>query len=71
MTYTKLINEIQDLPYEEKKNLRDILEKYLIDERRDDIYRNFQDSSQELSEGKVKFTDDIDVTPRLNTNNGD
>ncbi|MEO6695768.1 MAG: hypothetical protein ABIY50_04810 [Ignavibacteria bacterium] len=65
MTYTKLISEIQDLPYEEKENLRDILEKYLIDERRDDIYKNFQDASQELSEGKVKFTDDIDALKKM------
>ncbi len=65
MTYTKLINEIQNLAHEDKENLKDILEKYLIDERRDDIYNNFQKAANELKEGKLKFTDSINGLKKM------
>lgn len=39
MTYTNLITEIQNLSYEDKESLKDILEKYLIEERREEFIK--------------------------------
>ena len=60
MTYNNLVDEIQNLSFEDKENLKELLEKYLIEEKRESIYKEYQESAQELKEGKLKFSDDIE-----------
>lgn len=65
MTYNNLIGEIQNLSFEDKENLKELLEKYLIEEKRESIYMEYQESVQELKEGKLKFSDDIEELKKM------
>ena len=64
MTNNNLIEEIQNLSLEEKEDLKDLIDKYLIEEKREIIYKNYEESSRELKEGKLKFSNDIDELKR-------
>jgi hypothetical protein len=59
MTFTNIVSEIQNLSFEDKENLKKLLEKYLIEEKRENIYNDYKESVQELKEGRLKFSDDI------------
>jgi len=41
MTFNDLIDEIQKLDKEQKEELKTLLENYLIEERREEFYKNF------------------------------
>jgi hypothetical protein len=60
MTYNNLVGEIQNLSFEDKESLKELLEKYLIEEKRESIYKDYRESAQELQEGRLKFSDDIE-----------
>ena len=45
---------------EEKEELRSLLDKYLVEARREEIYQNYQDSKKRLERGELRFTDDVD-----------
>jgi hypothetical protein len=60
MTYTELIKEIQNLSTEDKENLKELIDKYLIEERREAIYKSYQESVHEINESKIKFSDNTD-----------
>lgn len=57
--YDILIENIKNLPLEEKQELKSLLEKYIIDERRQDIYIHYQESMKNLRNGELKFSSDI------------
>jgi hypothetical protein len=65
MTYANLISEIQNLSYEDKESLKKILEKYLIEERREEIYENLVESKKEMKEGKLKYSNDINELKKM------
>jgi hypothetical protein len=65
MTYANLISEIQNLSYEDKESLKEILEKYLIEERREEIYENLVESKKEMKEGKLKYSNDINELKKM------
>jgi len=60
MTYNFLIDEIKKLPLDEKEDLKNLLDKYLIEEKRNNIYENFKESLSEVKEGRIKFSNNID-----------
>jgi hypothetical protein len=60
MTYNNLVDEIKKLPLDEKEDLKNLLDKYLIEEKRRSIYENYKESLSEVKEGKVKFSSNID-----------
>jgi hypothetical protein len=55
MTYNLLVNEIKKLPLDEKEDLKNLLDKYLIEEKRSKIYKKYKKSLLEVKEGKIKF----------------
>jgi hypothetical protein len=59
MTYNQLLLEIKNLPSEDKEELQDIIAKYIIEEKRENIYRNYQNSLLELKEGKLEYSKNI------------
>ena len=65
MTYSSLVSEIQNLNYEEKENLKNLLEKYIIEERREYFYNNYKDSVQELKDKERKFSNNIQDLKKL------
>lgn len=59
VTFNTLVEEIKKLPFEEKEELKFLIEKYLIEGRRDEIFKNHQDSIKEFKEEKLEFSNDI------------
>ena len=58
--FAEIVEEIKQLSTEEKKELQDLLENYLVDERRRDIHENYQASLKELQDNKLNFSSDVD-----------
>ncbi|MCX6165000.1 MAG: hypothetical protein NTU73_09125 [Ignavibacteriae bacterium] len=65
MTYNILIDEIKKLPLEEKEDLKNLLDKYLIEEKRNNIYENYKESLSKVKEGKIKFSNNIDELKKI------
>ncbi len=40
--YNILVEEVKKLSVEEKEELKSLIERYLIDERREEIFKNYQ-----------------------------
>jgi hypothetical protein len=57
--FNQLVENIKKLSMDEKEELHLLLEKYLIEARRDEIYSHFEESKAEYKTGKVKFSSDI------------
>ena len=57
--FASILEDIKQLSFEEKKELLEITKKYLIEEARNKIYNEHNETLNELKEGKLRFTDDI------------
>ena len=57
--FANVVEEVQKLSSEDKGELRFLLERYLIEERREEIYQNYNESLKELRENKLEFSSDI------------
>jgi flagellar motor switch protein FliG len=58
--FASLVEKVKKISTEDKEELRFLLEKYLIEEKRDNIYKNYQVSLDELKENKINYSGDID-----------
>ena len=59
-TFAGVVEEVKQLSFEEKRELKDLLETYLIEERREEILENGEQSRRELENGKLKFSSNTD-----------
>ena len=59
-SFADLVEEIKALSSQDKEELQGLIEKYLIDERREEIYQNYTQSMAEFNEGKVEFSSDTE-----------
>lgn len=59
MKFNNLVKEIKNLSIDEKIEIRAIIDKYLIEERRKDIYENYIQSVYDFREGKLSVYSDI------------
>ena len=59
--FAEVVEEVKNLSAEEKQELQILIEKYLIEERRQKIYENYQYSLDELKEDKLVFSSDVDT----------
>ncbi len=59
--FAEVVEEVKNLSVEEKQELQLLIEKYLIEERRQKIYENYQYSLDELKEDKLVFSSDVDT----------
>ena len=57
--YDILIENIKNLSLQDKEELKLLLEKYILEELRTIICKNYVESLQELKEGKLEFYSDI------------
>ncbi|HHT9146495.1 MAG: hypothetical protein HY607_00255 [Planctomycetes bacterium] len=57
--YNTLVEEVKKLSVEEKEELKFLIEKYLVEERRDEIFKNYQESKKEIEEEQLEFSGDI------------
>jgi hypothetical protein len=59
--FAEVVEEVKNLSTEEKMELQALIEKYLAEERRQEIFDNYQASLDELKEGKLVFMSDVDT----------
>jgi len=57
--YDILVENIKKLPLPEKEGLKNLIEKYIIEEKREEIYGNYLRSLNEYKEDKLQFSSDI------------
>lgn len=57
--FANLVEEVKKIPYEDKEELKFLIEKYLIEERREEIYQSYNESLRELQSKKIRFSSDI------------
>lgn len=55
LKYSEIIEVVQNLKYEDKIKLKEHLNNYLNDERREEIYKNFKKSKKKFKTGKTKY----------------
>jgi hypothetical protein len=64
-SFAEIVEEVKQLSTEEKAGLHELLEKYLIEERRQEIYENYQASLEELRDNELTFSSDTDQLREL------
>jgi flagellar motor switch protein FliG len=57
--FGNLVDEVRKLSIEEKEELKFLIEKYLAEERRKEIYDNYQESLKESRAVKLHFSHDL------------
>ncbi len=55
MKYYELIEEIKKLDLESKEELKELIEKIILQERRKEILSNYKKSLEELRKNKLNF----------------
>lgn len=60
MTFSDLVNNVRNLTLNEKMEIKHILEKYIIEERRNEIHDSYLESKKEHKENQLNFSDNID-----------
>jgi hypothetical protein len=58
-SFAEVVEEVKNLSSEEKLELHILIEKYLAEEKRQEIYENYQASVNELNEGDLVFSSDV------------
>lgn len=64
-SFADLVEEVKTLSVQEKEELQQLIEKYLIEERRDEMLDNYVHSLTELNEGKLEFSNDTDTLKEM------
>ncbi len=59
MTFSDVVEVIKSLSADEKREIQLLLHQYLREERRDEIYANFQSAQAEQQKGELKFSANI------------
>lgn len=59
MTFNDVVEVIKGLSTDEKVEIQALLQQYLREERRDNIYENFQAAQMEQEQGTLKFSSQI------------
>ena len=60
VSFVDVVEDVKQLSIEEKQELKDLIDRYLIEERREEIYQNYQTSKQNLADEKLQFSTDLD-----------
>ena len=64
-SFAELVEEVKTLSVQEKEELQQLIEKYLIEERRDEMLDNYVHSLSELDEGKLEFSSNTDTLKEM------
>jgi hypothetical protein len=59
-SFAEIVEEIKALSTPEKKELHELIEKYLVEERREEIYQRYIRSLSESEDNQAEFTSDTD-----------
>lgn len=58
--FAEVVEDIKQLSFDEKRELKDLLEISLIEERRRQIFEIGEQSKQESQNGELKFSPNLD-----------
>ena len=58
--FADVVEDVKALSTQEKQELHQLIEKYLIEARREEIYDAYASSLTELDQGKLEFSSDTD-----------
>lgn len=58
--FAEVVEDVRQLSFDEKRELKDLLELYLIEERRQEILENGQAGKRELENGDLRFSSNVD-----------
>ena len=59
MTFSDVVEIVKSLSTDEKREIQVLLQQYLREERREEIYNNFQSAKIEEQKGELKFSSSI------------
>lgn len=65
MTFSDVVEVIKSLSTDEKREIHLLLQQYLREERRDEIYNNFRLAQVEQQTGELKFSSNIEELKQL------
>jgi hypothetical protein len=65
LTFNNIVENIYNLPLEERQELKNLLEHNIADARRDEIAKNFKNSKEELKSRKLLFSSNIDELKKM------
>jgi hypothetical protein len=65
MTFRDVVEVIKSLSINEKREIQRLLQQYLREERRDEMYDNFKSAQVEQHKGKLKFSSNISELRQL------
>jgi hypothetical protein len=65
MTFSDVVEAIKSLSSEEKLEIQLLLQQYLREERREEIYQNFQVAQVEQQNSELKFSSNMDELRQL------
>ncbi|NJO76501.1 MAG: hypothetical protein HC833_23790 [Leptolyngbyaceae cyanobacterium RM1_406_9] len=65
MTFSDVVEVIKSLSTDEKREIHLLLQHYLQEERRDEMYNNFKLAQVEQKKGELKFSSNIDELKQL------
>ncbi|MDH4128850.1 MAG: hypothetical protein OEV44_08865 [Spirochaetota bacterium] len=60
MKFNEIVDKVKGLAYQEKEELKLLLDKYLVEERREEIETSYRETQKEYKESKLIFSSDID-----------
>jgi len=63
--FDNLVEAIKSLSSEEKEEIKCLIERYLIEEKREEIYQNYKESLKESDQRKIGFADSIDKLKQM------
>lgn len=58
--FAGVVEEVKQLSFDEKNELKNLLENYLVEERRQKILENGEQSKSEFEKGSLEFSSNID-----------
>ena len=65
MSFSDVVETIKNLSLEEKQEIQILLAQYLREERREELYNNYQISRVEEQNGELKFSSNINELKQL------
>lgn len=65
MTFSDVVEAIKSLSNEEKLEIQVLLQQYLREERREEIYQNFQAAQVEQQNSEIKSSSNMDELRQL------
>ena len=65
MSFSDVVENIKRLSFEEKQEIQALLTQYLREERRDEIYDNYQKSRIQEQNNELEFSSNIDELKQL------